>query len=322
MSTWRTVSTLIACCASFAVVALGQETGTDQTGTTNAQIIVHLHAAGGEPLAEPAIVKLYRIDGMPRGQATTNGTVPVVFNNLPLGGYYIEVSASGYVTAREEASLPIPVPVEVHIYLRPESPVDPTPAPAGMVLAPKAQKEVEKGLEALRENNLKEAKKRLESAGQMAPAHPDVLYLLGVLYIRLNELPHAQGVLEKAAQLNPQHARALAGLGTVLSNEGRYADAIPWLEKALAINDGVWETRWTLARAYYQQRQFQQSRAEAQQALVLAQGRAPEIQLLLAQALAALGERRKAAEELSAFLSKYPHHPKAAVARRWIQQLQ
>ncbi len=282
-----------------------------------------MRAPTGEPLSVPAIVQLFTYDGTPRGRATAQGNAPVVFPNLRPGGYYVEVQAPGFQTTREEASVIVPIPTEVQLYLRPEPSGVPSATPAGPpILAPKARKEVDQGLDALRGNNLKEAQKRLDRAAELAPGHPDVFYLLGVLYVRLNDLTRARSALEKATQLDPNHARALAALGTVLSNQGEYAAAIPILEKAVVLNDHAWETEWTLASAEYHQRQFEQGRAHAQQALKAAQGKAPEIQLLLAQALAALGQREKAVQELESFLRSHPEHAKAPLARRWLARLQ
>ncbi len=282
-----------------------------------------MRAPTGEPLSVPAIVQLFKSDGTPHGRTTAQGIAPVVFSNLAPGGYYVEVQAPGFQTTREEANIMMPVTTEVHIYMRPEPSGVPSATPAGPpLLAPKVRKEVDQGLEALRGNNLKAAQERLDRAAKLAPGHPDVFYLLGVLYVRLDDLTRARSALEKATQLDPNHARALAALGTVLSNQGEYAAAIPILEKAVALNDRAWETQWTLASAEYHQRQFEQARAHAQQALNAAQGKAPEIQLLLAQALAALGQRERAAQELESFLRSHPEHSKALLARRWLARLQ
>ncbi len=293
------------------------------SGTTNGQVIVFVREATGEPLKNQAVVRLFQSNGTPRGYASTSSGGETVFSNLPLGDYYVEVTAAGYRTARGEAGLPIPVPTQVHIYLQPEPTREGDAAPPGSpILAPKARKELDKGLDALRGDDLKEAQKHLEAASQLAPGHPDVLYLLGVLYTRIQDLPRAQSVLEKATQIDPGHARALAALGTVLSNEGKYEAAIPKLEAALKLSSNSWETHWTLARAYYQQRLFSDSSTQAQQALTLSQGKAPEIQLLLAQALAASGQKAKALEELESFLRDHPGHPKVPTAQRWVKQLQ
>lgn len=318
----RLALAIFTCQVCFAVPAAGQVPAATSGASNDSQLIIHVRAPNGEPLGVPAIVQLFKYDGTPHGRTTAQGITPVVFSNLRPGGYYVEVSAPGFQTTREEANLFVPAPTEVHVYMRPDTSPASSATPAGPpVLAPKARKEMDQGLEALRGNDLKEAQKRLGRAAELAPGHPDIFYLLGVLYIRLNDFAKARSVLEKTTQLDPNHARALAALGTVLSNQGEYADAIPILKRALELNDRAWETQWTLASAEYQQREFEQARIHAQQALDMAQGKAPEIRLLLAQVLAALGQREKAAEELDSFLRSHPGHAKAPLARRWLEQL-
>jgi len=266
-------------------------------------------------------VELYTFDGTPHGRTTAQGIAPVTFPNLAPGSYYVQVSAPGYLRTREDASVALPMPLEVYVYMRTEAAASSPAAPGGPpVLAPKAREELQRALDALRANDLKEAQKRLDRAEKLAPGHPDVFYLQGVLYIRLNDAAQAQRVLEKATQLDPKHARALAALGTVFSNQGEFAKAIPILRRAVELNDRAWETQWTLATAEYHERQFEQARDHARRAFLLSQDKAPEIQLLLAQALVALGERDKAVRELEAFLVRHGDHPKAPAVRRWLAQ--
>lgn len=289
----------------------------------NATIVVNVRNSSGDPLSVSAVVKLYRNGSIPNGQATTSQG-RAVFLPQNLGDFSVIVEANGYKLGRASIDVPIPVRVEVDVYLQPESDTSTTAngAPGAPVLAPKAQKEVDAGLKALQENKLDDAQKHLDAAAALAPNHPDVLYLFGVLYIRRNDLPRAQGALTKATQIDPHHARALAALGTVLSNQSNYEAAIPPLEKALELNPHSWEARWTLAKACYYQRQYDRALKESQDALAASQGRAPEIELLVAQALTSVGRYEDSAQALRNFLQDHPDNPQAPVARRWLERLQ
>jgi len=57
----------------------------------------------------------------------------------------------------------------------------------------------------------------------------------------------------------------------------------------------TWETRWTLAKAYYHQQQYGDALKMTPQALAASNGKAPEIELLLAQSLTAAGNYEEAA---------------------------
>jgi len=89
---------------------------------------------------------------MPLGQVSVVGGGEATFRGVPLGSYSVEVEASGYANARGNATLPMTGEVHVEIYLRPESTSEPMvlPEPGIPVLAPKAKKELDAGLEALR----------------------------------------------------------------------------------------------------------------------------------------------------------------------------
>src|SRR6266852_3212633 len=197
-----------------------------------------------------------RAGGIPNGQSSTvRGRA--IFMPQNLGQFTVIVEAPGYKTGHEEVSVPIPVKAEVDVYLEPESNA---PGSAGLgggpVLAPKAKEVLSKALQALQANNLEEAEKRLSEAIRLAPGHPDVLYLQGVLYLLRGIWTEAQSVLEKATQIDPKHARALAALGTALSNQGKYDVAIAPLEQSVQLRPSSWETHWTLAKAYYYHKQY------------------------------------------------------------------
>ena len=305
--------------------AFGQDGATEQTALSgnNASIVVTVRAASGEPLTVAAVVKLYRSEGIPNGQTTTGTGGRAILVPQNLGGFYVTVDAPGYKQGRANVDVPIPVRVEVDVYMQPESTTgEDAGAAGGAILAPKAKAALDKALEDLRANKLEDAEKQLTIASQLAPQHPDVLYLQGMLYTRKGELAKAQTALETAVQMDPHHARALAALGTVLANQGQYADAIPKLEESLQTTTGSWETHWTLAKAYYEQKKYDPALKESQTALTVSNGKAPEIELLVAQALTAVARYEDSAAALRNFLKNHADHPDAPKAKRWLERLE
>ena len=65
---------------------------------------------------------------------------------------------------------------------------------AQAVLTKKAKEALDKGLQALGDNKPKEAEKFVDEAAKLAPGHPDVLFVQGVLYLSLRNWAQAQGV--------------------------------------------------------------------------------------------------------------------------------
>jgi len=283
-----------------------------------AEISVTMRDSSGEPISAPASVKLYH-DGILLDQkAASRGRA--FFVPRTLGNFAVIVEATGYKAGQKDLSLNVAVKTEVDVYL--ESSSNDNIAPSGKpLLAPKAKEAFEKGLQAINANKLDEAEKYVGEAMKLAPGHPDVLFLQGVLYLNRRNWPQAQTVLEKATQMDPANPRAFAALGIALSNQRRYAEAIPPLQKSLQLDASGWETQWTLAKAYYYHEEYSEALKASQQALADSEGQAPQIDLLVAQSLTALGRYEDSAKTLRAFLRDHSDSPEAATARRWLDGL-
>lgn len=283
-------------------------------------ISVVVHDPSGEPLSSSAIVKLFR-GTIPSGQTETSyGRAELVTNDL--GDFTVVVEAAGYATAQKDFSITANGRAEIDISLRALA-ANSSAVPGRPLLAPKAQKAVDEGLHSLAADKLGDAQKHAAEAMRLAPGHPDALYLQGVVFLKQRDWSNAQQVLEKATQVDPSHANAFAALGMALCNEGKYDAAIAPLEKALQINPArpAWDTRWALAKAYYQQAHYDQALEMSQTALSSSNGKAPEIQLLVAQSLTAIGRYEDAALALRDFLRDHSDRREAATARRWLNGL-
>src|SRR5713226_51285 len=302
--------------------ALCQDSGSEGTllRGDKAEISVTVGDSSGEPIAAPANVKIFK-EGMPTDQKeAAHGRAFFILRSL--GDYTVVVEANGYKPAQKDVSVPVGVKAEVDIYLqRIPSSNESTGVPGKPLLAPKAKEALDKGLQALSANKLSEAEKYVGEATKLAPGHPDVLFVQGVLYLSLHNWTQAQSVLEKAAQIDPGNARVFGALGMALTDQGKYEEAIPSLEKSLQLGAGGWETRWALAKAYYHHEQYDQALKTSQQALAGSNGKAPEIELLVAQSLTAEGRYEDSAKTLREFLKSHGDRPEAATARRWLAGL-
>jgi Flp pilus assembly protein TadD len=315
---WR----LLFLVALFAFSTHAQDTGTAATefygkGTA---ITVVVYDASGNPIRSGATVKLFHNGTVPAGQVQTErGRAELVVTQL--GDFTAVVAAAGYATAQKDFSIGSAGKTDIDIHLQPLS-GNSTAIPGRPVLAPKAKKAVDDGLRALSSDNLGEAQKQAGKAMLLAPGHPDVLYLQGVVFLKQRDWSKAKEVLEKATQVDPSHANAFAALGMALCDQAKYDAAITPLEKALQLNPKLsWDARWTLAQAYYQQARYDEALEMSKAALSSAKGKAPEIELLVAQSLSAVGRYEDAAGALREFVRDHPEHRQAATARRWLEGL-
>jgi len=306
----------------FAFPGRAQDTGTAATEFygKGVAISVVVHAPSGEPISSSAMVKLFR-GTIPAGQTQTSaGRAELVANDL--GEFTVVVQAAGYANTQKDFSINANGRAEVDVYLRALS-ANPTAVPGRPLLAPKAKKAVDEGLQALGVNNLAEAQRHASQAVRLAPGHPDVLYLQGVIFLKQRDWSKAQEVLANATKVDPSHANAFAALGMALYDQGKYEAAVAPLEKALQLNPAPssWDTRWALAKAYYQQARYDQALQMSRDAWSSSNGKAPEIELLVAQSLTAVGRYEDAAQALREFLRDYADRRDAATARRWLDRL-
>ena len=280
-------------------------------------IVVNVHGPGGLSLETLAIINVYtQYRQLYKTGSAGNGNLR--YDGVPLGIYIIEATAPGYITAEENVELMERNDQQhVSFLLRPIG--DPSAQPVvnkPPLLAPKAQKELNQGLEEIRANNATEAKKHLVNAGKLAPNNPDVNYLLGVLASQGGDKAGAKAYWERAVDEFPAHTLSLVALGEVHLTQGEAKEAKDLLEKAVATAPSSWRAHELLGRAYLQNRDFEHSAQEAEKAIALGKTQAAVSQLVLAKALIGQGKPEKAADVLKEFLDAKPAGPVAASAQK------
>jgi len=280
---------------------------------------VTLRENGGDVITAPGMVKVYRSGALIGQTPTSKGDASFILNT---GDYTIAAEATGCKPGQKEVSLNVAVPSVEEIFLtRDPSAGNNAGVPGNPILAPKAKEGSDKALKELNDNKLDQAEKHLDEAAKLAPNHPDVLYLQGVVYLKKSSFAKAQAALETAAQLEPSNSRTLSVLGMAYVDQNKYELAIAVLEHSLKLEANSRDAHWALARAYYHQQNYDEALKESQQALNGSHGAAPDIELLLAQSLTAVGRYEDAGETLRSFLKNHPKDPSADKARHWLERL-
>jgi tetratricopeptide (TPR) repeat protein len=244
------------------------------------------------------------------------------FGPLSFGDYTLVVEVTGFKAIQKEVSLSVAMRYELDANLQPDSAENAgAAASAKPLLTPKAEEALDKALKALSANKLSDAEKRLNEAAKLAPGHPDVLYAQGVLFLKQQNWAQAETALEKASQMDPTNARAFSALGMALEDEGKHDQAIAPLEKSLQLDSGAWEPQWVLGEAYYHLQHYDEALKASQLAWTHSSGKAPQVELLLAKSLTAVGRYEDAAQSLRDFLKRYGNRPEAPTARRYLDKL-
>jgi Flp pilus assembly protein TadD len=302
------------------VSVLAQDSPNESTmpRTDRPQIVVTVRDTAGAPIMTAGIVKLLK-DGMLTDEVgLAHGRA--VFGSVSLGNYTLEIDANGYRSVQKDVNVSVSMPYVIEANLQREGTSD-AGEPTKPLLAPKAKEALDKSLKALGKNKLAEAQKHLTEAAELAPGHPDVLYVQGVLFLKQQNWTQAQSALEKASQMDPTNARAFSALGMAFEDEGKYDQAIAPLQKSVELDAKDWEPQWVLGEAFYHLQQYDQALKASQLAWTQCNGKAPQVELLLAKAQTAVGKYEDAAQSLRDFLKRYSDRPEAATAQRWLDGL-
>jgi len=233
----------------------------------------------------------------------------------------VQVSAGGYEKATEDIDvIGIGGGESVYIAMKREAAkgVVAATSPGPPVLAPKAQKELGKALEALRAGKFEDARKRLDAAYRLAPNHPDVNFLFGVYSSQTNDWPQAQVYWERAISFYPLHLLAQVSLSDALLRANKPTEAVPHLKKAVEIDPNSWRAHAFLADAQLKVGAPEEAEKEAEKAIAVGQERAAAVRPILARALAAQGKRENAIRVLEMHLRE---HPEDAVAQKELSSL-
>ena len=231
---------------------------------------VSVREPSGAPLAGNAFVKLTTAGGMNLTVPTQDNST-ATFPQILAGEYEIEVTAPGYKTAEEHASIFAGgTTCTVYVYLHSKSEGSSGNVGSSEVLmTPRLQGEIDKGLDKMRRHQYDAARAQFEKAAKMAPGNPDIQYLLGMLEYTQEHFDAARGKFQAALSINPSHERSLLALGELQLRTRDAVGAALTLEKAYLLNGADWRTHWLLGKAYAQQKNYEKALAHATRAAEL-----------------------------------------------------
>lgn len=282
---------------------------TPQTNPITVKICVR--DSRGLPLEFPAFVRLYSVVSRYDVKSATGEGSTASFPNVPPGEYQVEIRAQGYQIASEEVNVvSFGGDVSVYLYLQNETGDATNNLPGKkVVMAPKLRNEVEKGLSLMQKKDYAGARTHFLKASQMAPADPDVLYLLGTAELGLKNIGAAKTDFDNALRLEPSNQRTLLALGDVELQSGDVSSAILSLEKAFDLNGADWRIHYLLASAYFHAGRLSEAETHASRGAALAKERGAAILYLLGEIQSAEGKTSEAKETWERVLVKFPNDP-------------
>ena len=286
-------------------------------GDPTVEMDIYVKGADGGPIEVTAMVTLVAPTGQVVAQGTTLGG-NIQFRGIAATEYTIQVVAAGYENAVKEFDGYNAGASRVVIDMRPASDRHAGAGSPQVLLAPKAQKELGKALEALRANRPGDARSHLEAAYRMAPNHPAVNYLYGVYFLQMKDQEKAKSYWTKALEFNPKHVSALLSLSEALMREQKLPDAESYVKRAVEADPNSWRAHAILADVFLKEDQLSEAVKEADRAVELGKGQAAMVQPLLARALMESGNKERAERVLKDYIQD---HPSDAGARKQMDSL-
>jgi len=294
----------------------GQYPGGLRVGSENmfvaVSVEVEVKGPNGQGIAGPVYVSLLKDNGQVVLTAMAKDG-KALFANVPKSELTAEVVAPGYETAKKSFQVFDKNEVKVRVDLKPMTDKEAAASDRGIsALNPKAQKEIGRALQALRENRSADARNYLEAAQRAAPNSAEVEYLFGVYAGQMNDMKLADSYWMRALELNPSHLSALLAVSQDLLHQRKAAQARPYLERALEIEPSSWRAHTLQAQADLLDGKQQDAVKEAERAIELGHERAAPIEPLLAHALYESGEKDRAIQTLQEYLKGHPGDANAA----------
>jgi Tfp pilus assembly protein PilF len=285
-------------------------------------LLVSVRERSGIPLEVGATVRLASVLGGQSLLSMTQDVATATFPNVQGGEYEIEVEAVGYQTARERASIFGVSTYTVYVYLTPLSALSKTSQPSsGTVMTPDLQKEMDQGLQALKQKRYEEARKHLEKAAKKAPSNSDIQYMLGMIEYHLKNIPAARKHFETTLSLAPAHERALLVLAEIQMEAGENAAAVQSLETALQANTVNWQSHLLLAYAYPKVGEYEKARVEAARAAELNRDKAAVAGILQGKLFLMERKPEEARKVFEDVANKFPADPATKEAKDYLAKL-
>lgn len=284
---------------------------------------VQVRTLDGAPLKSMAVVTLYAQSGLPVSTATTKGA-GALFAQLAAGQYYVEVEAPGYWKTRVDAVVdPTLAENTVRVALMQEtgsnSPVVYYHTP---LLPPDVQKELNKGIAALKADKPEAAQKSLKFVLKKSPDHPAALYVMGLSAQKRGNVAEARRYWERSLSFDPTQQVAVYALGQSYLNEGDYSKADELGRRLLELDPNSWKAHSLVASSAFRQNRYGDAVSHAERALEIGGEAAGSISIVLAQALAVQDRRAEAIEALKRYIAAKPDSSHGEIAQRLLGRIE
>jgi len=250
------------------------------------------------------------------GTVFADGSGRYEFKGLGTGRYTVLVDPVG--TPYESRSQPLELrslailgnpteSVNLDVVLRPRKGEESKPASKSVFaqeVSEAARAEYKKGLKELERSRPEAGIAALKKGIELFPDYYDALELLGSEYVKRRQYDAALPILAHALEVNTNSFPSMYALGVALLNLNRPQDAIPWLQKAAALESYNPNVHMMLGLAYGKNNLLDKSEDSLRKAYEIGGERAAEVHLYLAGIYNTQSKYSSAIQELQLFLKE------------------
>jgi Tfp pilus assembly protein PilF len=299
---------------------------------TPAELQVRISWAQNErPIEESVHVQLLNAANVPVQDTFSNRDGNVTFHSVPSGNYHLRlegpeieetVTAAFTIYDRERMHNEW-----VHVVPKKDANAQ-NGAPGGIVSATelnvpsKAKSEMEKGLEALQQGDLKKAKSKLEKAVEIYPKYARAWSNLGVVRMKDGDKAGAKEAFIKSTEADDKFVPGYLNQARLSMMDKESKQAEVFLNKALSIDPNNVETLALLSREELMNKQYDKALVHARKVHSLPHDHLADVHLIAGEALLHQNEDAGAVKEYEMYLKEYPDSPNAAKVRTAMAQIQ
>lgn len=326
------VSVLLSLCFAGSVCAQisGISDTESQTGLGGMNSIVGtVFAPSGRPLASRVRI---RLSTMTRGDRlfTTNQNGSFAFRGLPAGSYTVTIDKepdfkpiSQSVDIIQFRGAPAQTyTLNIRLEFKDRTKVEPAVLNAEFANVPKkALTHYNAGVELGKNNDREGAIAELKLAITEHPTFTHAFNEMGVQYLKLGKLEDADAAFQGALKIDPESFPALINRGIANVMMKRYGESVPLFRKALKSHEQSAVGHYFLGQALANLGLFDDAEKELLTSLELGKDDMREAHRILAIIYSAKGAKKKAADELDAYLKIVPTTPDAEKLKDQIRKL-
>lgn len=315
------LSTALVLLVSTPILAQRQPSAPRQT----TELVVKVTYDNDRGVADQVRIQLMNSAGVPIAETFTRGEGEARFLGIEAGSYRIKASSPEIEEKLSDYPFVInPRQLSHYEYFsvrrrasaQAQTSTQGTISAAALNIPSRAEAEFDRGVSALKKNDLGEAKKRFLKAADQYPRYAAALNNLGVIAMQEGDFQGGETFFRQAVKVDTEYAPPYLNLAKLSMSAKSYPQALELLNKATAIDPTNAEILALLSMLEYEANHFDRAVAHARKVHGLPDhGRFAFAHMIAGRSLEAQNRRQEALTEYRLFLQEAPQSPSAAQVR-------